>query len=51
MSNGVFIGKFSQHGEKKKKVQKVQICYFGKNGPKIFHIMKKKNPKIATFKG
>jgi len=51
MSNGVFIGEFSQHGEKKKKVQKVQICYFGKNGPKFFHIMKKKNPKIATFKG
>jgi len=51
MSNGVFIGEFSQHKEKKERVQKVQICYFGQNALKSFHIMKKKNPKIATFRG
>jgi hypothetical protein len=49
MSNGVFIGEFSQCNKKKERVQKVQICYFGKNALKSFHIMKKKNLKIATF--
>jgi hypothetical protein len=46
MSNGVFIGKFSQCSEKKKRVQKVQICSFGKNEPRSFHIMKKKILKL-----
>jgi hypothetical protein len=35
--------------QEKREGAKGTICYFGKNALKSFHIMKKKNLKIATF--